>query len=200
MTPIMLPTPIPMKASFSQRQLSIIASISHLNLLLVWLLYWRPPNSEDISSDALESLSPAYAQLRRSSHHASLVKSIIGLGASVTAVLLAAFHTLPMMRNDIQEKGVTELWTCASDSRGRNARGEEVSLPPELARLCGDAETAYILTYVILVLEALMLSTAVVGYARAIKAAKARTRTKRGTESPPVEAAAAPVMSSVGEH
>lgn len=76
------------------------------------------------------------------------------------------------MRNDIQEKGFTELWTCASDSRGRNLQGKEVSLPPDLAKLCGDAETSYILMYVVLVLEAFMLFTAIVGYMKARRAKK----------------------------
>ncbi|KAI5303729.1 hypothetical protein KEM56_007248 [Ascosphaera pollenicola] len=230
MTPIIVPTPIPMRMSPSTQQISQIASMSHLNLmrflfalcsllisvgiivseshvlhffhdifrsvailtgasvvvlsslvyLAAWLSFWRPPNSEDLSPDSLDSLPPAYAQPRYASHYASFVKSIVGLAGTTTAVILAALHSLPMMRNDIQEKGFIELWTCASDSRGRNLQGEEVSLPPDLAKLCGDAETSYILMYVVLVLEAFMLSTAVVGYVKARRANK--TISERSSE------------------
>ncbi|KAI5288359.1 hypothetical protein KEM54_005267 [Ascosphaera aggregata] len=171
---------------FFHSEVRSIAIITGASIVVNRALTLTPekPNSEDISSGSLDSLPATYAQLKLSSHHATVAKAVLGLAASTTAVVLAAVHYLPMMRNDIRETGSTELWTCASDSRGRNAQGIEVSLPPELARLCGDAETAYILMYVVLVLDACMLSTAVVGYAKAKRAGKTTSEHNDGTSAP----------------
>ncbi|KAI5299552.1 hypothetical protein KEM55_002022 [Ascosphaera atra] len=97
------------------------------------------------------------------SHILCLLTSILGLASTIAAVVLCGTHALPSMQSDIKQDGNLQSWTCASDFKGKDAEGQEISLPPGLAKLCGDAETAYILMYVLLSLEVVLLGTGIVG-------------------------------------